>query len=242
MFRYVPPTPAKPEEGTRIQLNISSTLSQRQGLFGIVASSERDADSTLIRSAKAGDSHAYGILWERYRTPLARYFYGKTAHRDETDDLVSDTLSTALLQLSDYAGSNNASFRTYIYSIAKNKFTDWLRKKPKTPLRFSEMDDADSEDDSAADSLPAMENADPLVLMLDQGETDALCCALADMALRSPEQLAAISLHYGCQMSHKDIAALYEMQATTVNTRLQEGRRTLKRHYEREASAASTLV
>ena len=161
---------------------------------------------------------------------------------DETEDLVSETLAAVLLQLTDYAGTNSASFRTYVFSIVKNKLTDWLRKKPKTPTHFSDMGSSDAEDDFSAESLPAADESNPLSVMLEEGETDALCCALADMALRSPDQLAAVSLFYGCEMSQKDIAALYDMSPITVNTRLQEGRRTLKRHYEREAVAVSVLV
>ncbi len=220
----------------------ASTLSRRQGLFGIASDSEQQTDCALLRRIRQGDIPAYALLWERYSLPLSRWFYGKTAHRDETEDLVSETLAAVLLQLADYAGNNNASFRTYVFSIAKNKLTDWLRKKPKTPIHFSEMGSSDTEDDFSAESLPAADESNPLSVLMKEGETDALCCALADMALRSPDQLAAIALHYGCEMSHKEIAALYGMSPITVNTRLQEGRRTLKRHYEREAVAVSTLV
>ena len=220
----------------------SSTLSSRQGLFGIASDSEQTVELALLRRIQQGDNSACADLLERYRVPLFRWFYGKTANRDEAEDFVSDTLTAVWLQLSCYTGANNASFRTYVFSIAKNKLIDWLRKKPRTPMSFSDMGSPDSDEDFSAESLPATDESNPLTGMLEQGETDALCCALADMALRSPDQLAAAALHYGCEMSHKEIAALYGMSPVTVNTRLQEARRTLKRHYEREAKAVSTLV
>jgi RNA polymerase sigma-70 factor, ECF subfamily len=222
-------------------MNTRPALSITQGTSRAAWGSRCDTDSRLLLKAVGGESQAYSLLWERHHTSLLGYFLNKTNNRDEAEDLASETLIAAFLQASDYRAVNAASFRTYLFSIAHNKFCAWVRNKPKRGESLSANAETEGETDDKAAKLPAPAESDPLCALLEQDKTDALCCALADVALRSADQLSALALHYGCQMSHKEIAALNGMRAETVNTRLQEGRRTLKRHFERENAAANLI-
>lgn len=222
-------------------MNTRPALSSSQGALRVACLPQPDADSRLLWNAGHGESQAYGVLWERHHATLLGYFVKKTGNRDDAEDLASETLIAALLQASDFRAANAASFRTYLFSIAHNKFCAWVRNKPKRGIALSSSAEASEETDDFASKLPAPADSDPLCALLEQGKTDELCCALADVALRSADQLTALALHYGCRMSHKEIAALHEMRPETVNTRLQEARKTLKRHFERE-DAVETLI
>ncbi len=127
------------------------------------------------------------------------------------------------------------TFNSFVFSIAKNQLRQWLRRKhvrdQRTPAVSHSSHPADSHEGASAEWRAADATADPLFSLLRREHLDSACYALAGVGMRSGEQFKALLLHYACGLSHKDVASLLGTRKETVNTRLQEGRVTLKAHY-----------
>lgn len=86
-------------------------------------------DCGLVRAAQEGDRDAFGLLYQLYGPMvhgvlLARVPYG------EVDDLVQDVFLTALQRLPMLRAA--AAFPAWLASIARNRATDYHRRRPIT--------------------------------------------------------------------------------------------------------------
>lgn len=213
-----------------------------------------DLDRPDVLRARNGDQNAFAPLWERHWRTLFRYFACRVSSREEAEDLASDTLLAAFDQLpafrglgasemlsgfegaADAAGAGHCSFKTYLYGIARFKLSHWVRRKAnRNCVDFAELEPAANEGEempNTAECLGADAGDDPLAALLAKDNLDEVCYALADVGMRSSEQFKALFFHYLCELSHKDVASVLDSRAETINTRLQEGRRTLTRFYK----------
>ena len=216
-----------------------------------------DVDLPYVLRAKAGDQTAFAPLWEKYWRNLYAYFARQISSREEAEDLASETLLDAFTQIPAFRGASTsgsdapasaladigdtytfspqATFRAYLRAIARYKLARWIRRRAHRPCGFVELEstaEGEKNGNSLDKRLGADVEADPLRALLRQENLDEVCYALADVGMRSSEQFKALLLHYLCGLPHKEIAELLETRRETVNTRLQEGRRTLLRHYQ----------
>ncbi len=218
-----------------------------------------DADLSHVLRAKAGDSAAFVPLWDRHWRGLHAYFVRQVNNAEEAEDLASETLLAAFDQIAAFRGETetprppqqpdggfasadvaNCTFQTYVRAIARHKLAHWVRRKTTRPVcALADIKPAEAEDgDSAWEECLADNSDDPLATLLKQERLDDVCYALADVGTRSTEQFKALFLHYCCDLPHKEIASLLNTRNETINTRLQEGRRSLQRHYQPERLAA----
>lgn len=92
-------------------------------------------DRELINAAMAGRQAAYRTLMLRHEKGLRAYIgkllaAGKTADAEEAvepEDIYQETLNKAFLNLNSY--NPDYEFSTWLYSIAKNRFIDYTRKR-----------------------------------------------------------------------------------------------------------------
>lgn len=85
-------------------------------------------DSELVDMVLAGDSRAFECLFERYGASLRQLYFQRTGGKsDDTDDLIQEIFIKAFLNLSSY--NRRYTFGQWIYTIAKNTFIDYVRKK-----------------------------------------------------------------------------------------------------------------
>lgn len=215
-----------------------------------------DTDLSYVLRAKKGDQTAFAPLWDKYWRSLYAYFSRRVSSREEAEDLASETLLAAFDQIPAFRGllpqdtesaaplsgdpdspTQQCSFQTFLFSIAHHKLTHWIRRKTtRRCSAFADLtaSDAEEEDDNPMEErLGADTEADPLHSLMQQARLDEVCYALADVGMRSSEQFKALFFHYCCELPHKEVASLLDTRSETVNTRLQEGRRTLTRHYKR---------
>lgn len=85
-------------------------------------------DSDLVDRVLAGDSVAFEYLFNRYSDSLHRLYLQKTGgNEDDTDDLIQEIFVKAFLHLDSY--NKQYTFGQWIYTIAKNSFIDYVRKR-----------------------------------------------------------------------------------------------------------------
>ena len=91
-----------------------------------------DHDFTLLERWRSGDQQAGEALCARYFEPIYRFFENKLS--GEADDLTQQTFLACVKSRDRFRGTS--SFRTYVYSIARNELYMRLR----TITRFEHID------------------------------------------------------------------------------------------------------
>lgn len=97
---------------------------------------DKDLDLSYIRKFKTGDSKSFDILHTKYMDEIYNFFYKKIDDHNETDvqDLTQNVFFRCLENLKNF--KENATFRTWLFGIAKNVLKEYYREKyPKIKLK-----------------------------------------------------------------------------------------------------------
>jgi RNA polymerase sigma-70 factor (ECF subfamily) len=173
-------------------------------------------DDDLVRAFRAGDQRAFDELFFRYRSPVWGFFVRRVASTGRAEELAQDTFMTLLRSLPRYAPvvptavaptttDDRSPFRRYLFASAWNLLSNERRRRHEDPLSGSES------------GLPAA-TPDPVSSLwvrralagLDEHDREILM-------LREYEQL-----------SYDEIAALLQIPAGTVRSRLFRARLALR--------------
>jgi len=84
-------------------------------------------DSQLIADYLKGDEKSLEILFGRYLKPIYSFVYRFVGEGQEVEDVVQDIFLKVWRNLKKFDRSR--SFKTWIFSIAKNTAIDYLKKK-----------------------------------------------------------------------------------------------------------------
>ena len=100
-------------------------------------------DQDLISKYLAGDEKSLEILIEQYLKPIYSFVYRYTGSASNAEDITQDVFVRVWKNLKKF--DQNKSFKTWIFSIAKNAAIDWLRKKKTISLSDDDMEKIPSE-------------------------------------------------------------------------------------------------
>ena len=89
---------------------------------------EEEALDALVCQAQAGNERAWATLVELYKEPLWRY-QATLTNLDVAEDRVQETLIKAWLWLHRKPLAYPQFFQKWLYQIAHNVATDWLRRQ-----------------------------------------------------------------------------------------------------------------
>lgn len=179
-------------------------------------------DEQLMIQYREGDLHAFEELYSRHRVGLYRFVAWRSPRSDWVDEIVQD--SWANLHHARARYQPDASFRTYLYQIARNRLLDLLRQQQH--LLAADMGTGtDGRDafDALADAAQDVVTPDAA---LDQKQRhDSLHLALAALP---GEQKEAVVLQQFSGMSLEEIAAVVAAPVETVKSRLRYAMRKLR--------------
>jgi RNA polymerase sigma factor (sigma-70 family) len=167
-----------------------------------------DDDLALLAGWRAGDQAAGQALFERHFASLYRFFQNKV---DDTDELVQATLLACLNAKDQFRG--DASFRTYLFSIARNKLYRYLRDKKRSGV-------VDVTSTSVADVVTTLRT----VIARDQAHR-ALLDALRALPI---EQQTLLELYYWEELDTHELAGVFEVRVGTIQTWLFRARARLR--------------
>lgn len=86
-------------------------------------------DNQLMLHVKAGDLDKLGVLFERYKIPLHRYFYLQTRDNAVSEDLVQNVFMRIIRYRERFQPVGQ--FKSWMFSIAHNLGIDHHRKRAK---------------------------------------------------------------------------------------------------------------
>lgn len=83
-------------------------------------------ESDIISRCQAGDSQAFGLLYDQYIKKIYDFIYYKTWHKETAEDLTSQTFFKALNKIKGF-DIQKGTFQAWIYQIARNTVIDHYR-------------------------------------------------------------------------------------------------------------------
>lgn len=89
-------------------------------------------DEDLVRSYLGGEENALRLLIDRYLKSLYNFVYQYVGNADEAEDVVQEVFVKVWKNLKKFDRSR--SFKTWIFTIAKNSALDVLKKKKTIPF------------------------------------------------------------------------------------------------------------
>lgn len=168
-------------------------------------------DFELLRAWQAGDEDSGNALFERHFAGLARFFRNKVGDRFE--DLVQKTLLVVLEKQEEFRG--DASFRTYLFSVAHNVLRNEVRALQRERDRFD----------------PASQSVEDLGLtagsLVDKKRERQL--VLAGLRRIPLDLQVVLELYYWEQMQGEQIAAVLGLPHGTVRSRIRRGQEALRK-------------
>lgn len=160
-------------------------------------------EKELVIAAQSGDFEAFSTLIGRHKDRIYGLARKLTGNSDDADDIVQETFLKAIDNIDKFR--LEASFGTWLYSIALNEARSHFAKRKQTELRPLEdyLPSAHSSSDAAADNPRLFDWRDP-----HQALEDAELQRITDEAIRSLPYIyrEAFLLRYIEEMSIKEIA------------------------------------
>lgn len=183
-----------------------------------------DSDEQLMLRYREGDLLAFRELYGRHRLGLYRFISWRSPRAEWVDEVVQDAWASLHHARSRYRP--DASFRTYLYQIARNRLFDLLRQHQHV-LAAELGSGADGRDlfDSLADA--AQDVVAPDAALEHRQRADGLHGAIAALP---GEQREALVLQQFCGMSVDEIARLSSVPVETVKSRLRYAMRKLRQN------------
>jgi RNA polymerase sigma-70 factor (ECF subfamily) len=176
-------------------------------------------DVELLQKWRAGDATAGQALFERHFDSIYGFF--ETKCEAEADELTQATFLACLRAREQFR--QESSFRTYLFTIARNELYRVLRSRQRDGARL------DFQLSSIADLVST-----PGTRIARNQEHKRLLEALRKLPV---EQQTLLELHYWEEMDIAELAEVFESPAVTIRTRLHRARKALRELMEGMAPA-----
>ncbi len=167
-------------------------------------------DQQLIADYLAGDEQSLELLIGQYLKPIYSFVSRYVGNGQEAEDITQEVFVRVWRNLKKF--DQDKSFKTWIFSIAKNASLDFLKKKKAIP--FSEFDTEDGGNlitDTLADPSPL-----PLALLERADMAKMLNVAMEKL---SPQYRMVLFLRYNDHFNFREIAESLGESLNTITSR-----------------------
>lgn len=90
-------------------------------------STQLNRHATLVKFAKRGCADSFEILVREFQFPLRAFLIGKIGDATAADDLAQEVFFSAFKSVDNL--NDGRSFRSWLFTVARNKAVDYLRAK-----------------------------------------------------------------------------------------------------------------
>jgi len=189
---------------------------------GTIPCVDADEDTVLLRRWRDGDRLSGDRLFQRHFHGVFRFFRNKT-DESAAEELTQSTFLAVLNAAERFAG--RSSFRTYVFSIARNQLLMHLRK------RYSHGKVMDFGSISVAEL-----GVSPSEVLVGRQEQRLLLRALRHVPIAMQ---IVVELYYWEGLSTAEVAEVLEVAPGTVRSRLARARERISEEIERLAGDAA---
>ena len=165
-------------------------------------------DDEIIEIYKSGEREIFKVFIDKYAS-LVFNFVAHIAGRNEATDITQDVFIKAWKHLHRF-DSKKASFKTWLFTIAKNTSIDFLKKK--RVLLFSEIENEENPDFS--ENIPDNKLL-PDELLQKLQDVDLLNNTLEKL---SANYKTVLLLHYQEDMTFEEIGKVLDKPLNTVKS------------------------
>ncbi len=167
----------------------------------------RQTDEQLIEQFRQGSVQAFERLMQRYRDDICAYAYRHAKSYEDAEDIAQEVFAKVYRALP--AWKPQASFKTWLYTIARNLCTDHHRGRIRRPTQSLEALQADSSDEPTAP-----DSANDPVRNLEESEIHTVIAEALDQL--SDQQKEVFVLYHYQHLQIKEIAKVLEIADGTV--------------------------
>ena len=184
-----------------------------------------DPDRDLLRAWQAGDKQAGNTLFKRHIRSIQRFFRNKVPFAEE-DELIQETFLGCVKNVASFRGE--ASFRTYLFKVARNRLSDHLRQRSRQP------EVVDLEEISVADLTPGFST-----VQARKREQVLLLEALRAIPLK--DQIV-LEYAYWEELTAVEIGEILDLPEPAVRSRLRRAKEKLESQLERRSNSRTELT
>jgi len=171
-----------------------------------------DDHKLMLKYSKTGNVAAFEILMKRYQHQIFGYLMQSCRNKDLAEDIYQETFFRVIKSAGKY--KTNASFRTWIFKIARNLLIDEHRKKISRPSEITAFNEETGKDflfESASKSPDAEKE------MQAREIREALAKALAELPA---EQREMFLLRESGGLNFKEAAHIADCSLNTAKSRM----------------------
>ena len=181
------------------------------------------SDESLMLRYCSGDYSAFEMLYQRHSRGLYRFISWQSPRIDWADDITQDTWTRLHYARANY--KPQASFKTLLYQIARNRLIDLLRQQHATLASDlgKTIEDGTEVFDSIANQMPHEDTPD--AALMQKQHSARLHQAINKLP---PEQKEVLILHQFSELTLSEIATLTNIKQETVKTRLRYAMQKLR--------------
>ena len=174
-------------------------------------------ETQLIRRCQRGDRQAFETLIRQYYDYVSGFLLKATQYALLAQDLTQETFLKMIRSIETFDCNGAAGMGTWLVTIAKNCYVDYLRKN-----RIVRED---------VDDLPLSDGKDVSDLVARRLQYQK---ALAAIDSLPPEQGLAIRLKYVESLTLQEIAQRFGVPQKTIKSRIHEGTVKLRKLLKKE--------
>lgn len=211
---------------------------ERRSFPGDEGAYPADHEAAVLLRFRQGDRDAFEWLVRHYRQPAVRFAYHLTGNYHTAEDLAQDSFAYLLVYPERF--DNRASFKTYLFTILRNKSIDSLRKSKR--ILSVEAGDHYSSDSARSgggspDKPPVRNNSQPpgrenpeqmAIVREEDREWNRRLLAL------KPDYRMAVYLVDVSGLSYSEAAAIMGRATVSFKVLLHRARKKLRQIYEKE--------
>ena len=178
-------------------------------------------DNVLFQQALAGDQEAFEALISRYQHSLFRHIYRYVGEYNEAHDVLQQVWLQLYLSLPKLYP--NVHMKPWLFTVARNRSLDFLRRK--RLLFFPEVETGNEEDEvTFLDTIPDTSSM-PEELIEQRDLQRAIQCAI--QALPRTYR-SVVLLYYSEQMNYAEIGQVLKVPVSTVKARFHRAKPFLR--------------
>jgi len=172
------------------------------------------SDNSVMLNVRSGDIDKLGLLFERYKESLFGYYYRITRDKEVSEDLVQNVFLRILNYRSKFSGEGK--FSTWMYHIAHNVYSDYLKKNNSHRLSV----------DCSGVELVDCDTAERLVL-----ERESVHSIQKALDLLSNDQREALVMSKYQGLKYQEIGEILDCSVGAVKVRVFRAMMNLKQIY-----------